>query len=74
MTLCFAAGDGFNGAHTLTSTLEPDQNTEQEKMNAAECVYKHALLTHILYTGVGRGENKEDGQDKHRCVFEELGM
>lgn len=43
-------------------------------MNAAECVYKHTLLTHILYTGVGRGENKEDGQDKHRCVFKELGM
>lgn len=34
-------------AHAHTPTLE-----------ATACTYKHTVLTHILYTGVGRGENK----------------
>lgn len=37
MTLCFAAGDEFNGAHTLTSTLELDQNTGKDECHGV-CV------------------------------------
>lgn len=56
MTLCVLLQVMGLMVRTLTSTLNPDQcYAYQEKMNTAECVHTHTLLTHRLYTGLSRG-------------------
>lgn len=39
-SVCFAAGDVYNGAHAEFH-FSPSQYAEQKKMNAAVCLYKY---------------------------------